>query len=332
MPGNPGQTAACVTVQAPARLHLGFLDPGGGLGRRFASMGLALAQLGTRIRICTAVAARVAGPERARVEQHLDTMRRHLGLSGAYTVDVEQTVPAHVGLGSGTQLALAVAAAIRRLHDLPPDLAGDALRLGRGGRSGIGIGVFDRGGLILDGGRGAATLTPPVVSRLAFPEPWRVILLLDPARRGVHGPEEGAAFASLPPFPEQDAAHLCRLVLMKALPAVAERELAAFGAAIRELQSRIGDYFAPIQGGSRFTSPEVALALARLDRAGAQGIGQSSWGPTGFAFASSPEEANRLAALLREDTGLRALDIRICAALNRGARIAVRPARETRCG
>jgi beta-ribofuranosylaminobenzene 5'-phosphate synthase len=329
MPGSPGR-AARVTVMAPARLHLGFLDPGGSLGRRFASMGLALADIGTRISIRTADIEQIEGPEGGRVEQYLGMMRRHLRLTGNYAVKVEQTVPAHAGLGSGTQIALAVSAGLRVLHDLPPDLAGDAVRLGRGGRSGIGIGTFDRGGLILDGGRGAETSPPPVISRLAFPDPWRVILVLDPSRHGVHGAEESAAFASLPPFPEHDAAHLCRLVLMQALPAVAERNLDEFGAAIRELQARIGDYFAPIQGGSRFNSPDVALALELLDRAGAHGIGQSSWGPTGFAFASSAAEASRLAALLGTDARLRALDIRICAGLNRGAQIEIHPAVDTR--
>ena len=130
----------------------------------------------------------------------------------------------------------------------------------------------------------------------------------------------------LPPFPEPEAAHHCRLMLMKALPAVAEGDLASFGAAIRELQSRVGDYFAPIQGGSRFTSPDVAAALVRLEAAGAFGIGQSSWGPTGFAFASSAEEASRLVALLHDEARLRALDIRVCTGLNRGAQIAVDPA------
>ena len=31
-----------VDVSAPARLHLGFLDLGGGLGRRFGSLGVAI--------------------------------------------------------------------------------------------------------------------------------------------------------------------------------------------------------------------------------------------------------------------------------------------------
>jgi len=328
--GKPAPTATSVTIAAPARLHLGFLDPSGGLGRRFASIGLAIAGLGTRISIRTAASARIEGQEHARVERHLEAMQRHLRLSGAYAAKIEQTVASHAGLGSGTQIALGVAAGIRRLHDLPLDLRGDAVRLGRGGRSGIGIGVFDCGGLILDGGRGPETTTPPIISRLRFPEPWRVILVLDPSRSGVHGPEESAAFATLPAFPEREAAHHCRLILMKALPAVAEGDLASFGAAIRELQLRVGDYFAPLQGGSRFTSPDVADALARLDEAGAHGIGQSSWGPTGFAFASSAREANRLAALLRGDARLRALDIRVCSGLNRGAQIDVHPALDSR--
>ena len=90
-----------------------------------------------------------------------------------------------------------------------------------------------------------------------------------------------------------DAADLCRLVLMQALPALAEADLAAFGDAITRLQERLGDYFAAAQGG-RFASPRVAAALARLDRLGATGIGQSSWGPTGFAFARDADEARWL--------------------------------------
>jgi len=87
------------------------------------------------------------------------------------------------------------------------------------------------------------------------------------------------------------------------------------------LQARLGDYFAQAQGGSAFTSPAVAGVLAGLDAAGAHGVGQSSWGPTGFAFAPSPEEAERLAKLAREHPAAGGLDIRICSGLNRGAAI-----------
>jgi len=107
------------------------------------------------------------------------------------------------------------------------------------------------------------------------------------------------------------------------LPAAAEHDIVSFGSAIKELQARLGDYFAVAQGGMRFTSPDVAAVLAALDREGAFGIGQSSWGPTGFAFAATLEEANRLARIAQRHPSGQGLDIRVCAGFNRAAEIAV---------
>jgi beta-ribofuranosylaminobenzene 5'-phosphate synthase len=314
-------SATTVTVSAAARLHLGFLDLNGGVGRKFGSIGLAIDGLGTRLVLRRANEMRVEGPDAERAQRSIATMQRALELRDAYDLAIEAAIPAHAGLGSGTQMALAVAAAIRRLHDLPYDEAGDAVRLGRGQRSGIGVAAFRSGGLAVDGGRGSRTQVPPLVSRIAIPAAWRVIVLLDPARQGLFGSQEIAAFGQLAEFPAQDAAHLCRLVLMQVLPAAAESDLATFGAAIKELQGRIGDYFSPVQGGSRFINPDVGAVLAYLEADGAHGIGQSSWGPTGFAFAVSQQEAERLAARARAHPQGQRLDIRVCAALNRGAEI-----------
>jgi predicted sugar kinase len=110
---------------------------------------------------------------------------------------------------------------------------------------------------------------------------------------------------------------------MKMLPAVAEEDIVGFGAAIQDIQQCLGDYFATAQGGSSFTSPDVAAVLAALDREGACGIGQSSWGPTGFAFSAAPADANRLAGIARRHPQGRALDIRVCAGFNHGAEMTV---------
>ena len=310
-----------VTVTVPARLHLGFLDLNGGLGRRFGSLGLAISTLRTRVMIRAAARTETTGPDSERAAGHLAAMLRLIGSDGAWRVSIEEAVPSHAGLGSGTQLALAIAAGLRRLHGLPLDPRGDAARLGRGARSGTGTALFAHGGFVVDGGRGPDDSVPPVISALSFPEPWRVLVVLDPSRQGMHGREEAAAFAALPAFPADDAAHLCRLVLMQVLPALAEGDLDTFGAAITELQASLGDHYAPVQGGSRFTSPDVGAVLDHLGRAGAVGIGQSSWGPTGFAFAASPDEAEWLARGARGVAAGRGLDIRICAGLNREAGI-----------
>jgi beta-ribofuranosylaminobenzene 5'-phosphate synthase len=323
---NRAPSPVNVTVEVPARLHLGFLDLNGGLGRRFGSIGLAIGGLKTSITIGAASHMRVTGAESERVRGHLETMQRVLNVDGAYDARINEVVPPHVGLGSGTQIALAVAAGVRRLHGLPVDTPGDAIRLGRGARSGAGIGLFDRGGLVVDGGRGPATPAAPIVSRMPFPEHWRVLVVLDARRQGVHGGGEREVFSRLAPASDADAAHLCRLVLMKALPALAECDIASFGSAIKDMQVRLGDYFAPVQGGSRFSSPDVAAALAVLENEGAFGIGQSSWGPTGFAFAPSPEEADRLLVSTRRHPRCRDLDIRAHSGLNRGAIISTHTA------
>jgi beta-ribofuranosylaminobenzene 5'-phosphate synthase len=312
-----------ITVTIPARLHLGFLDLNGGLGRRFGSIGLAITGLRTKIAVRRARNNNhVTGPERERVLGHVEKMTQRLALGHGHMVDVLEVVPAHAGLGSGTQLALAVAAGVRCLHGLSLDIEGDALHLGRGARSGVGIGLFHHGGLVVDGGRTKREAPAPIVSHIRFPERWRIIVVLDRARRGIHGAEEVAAFGKLPPFLEDDAAKLCRLVIMKMLPAVAEEDIISFGAAVKEIQECLGDYFALAQGGSPFTSPDVAAVLATLDREGGYGIGQSSWGPTGFVFSAAPAEADRLAAIAQQHPRGRGLDIRVCAGFNHGAEIA----------
>jgi len=309
------------TVSIPARLHLGFFDLHGGLGRRFGGIGVAISELQTRIAIEHASTTEIEGPESDRVERYLDVMRRELGLAGGHRITVLEAVPAHAGLGSGTQLALAVAAAVRRLHDLPLDVAADAIRLDRGARSGVGVGLFHHGGLVVDGGRGPALRPAPVIARMPVPERWCILVILDPARQGKHGPEESTAFEKLPQFSADLAAHLCRLLVMQALPSLAEQDLAGFGSAIGEIQQRLGDYYAPAQGGSRFMSPDVAPVLDALAHAGATGIGQSSWGPTAFVFAPSRADAERMAAVARAHPSARTLDIRMCVGLNRGAEL-----------
>src|SRR5262245_18409047 len=119
-----------VTVTVPARLHLGFLDLNGELGRRFGSIGLAVSGLRTRVMVSTAQRTQITGPDSDRARRHVETLRDVLGLRGDHRVYIVEVLPSHAGLGSGTQLALALAAALRALHELPLDVRGDAVRLG----------------------------------------------------------------------------------------------------------------------------------------------------------------------------------------------------------
>ena len=99
---------AKVSVAASARLHLGFLDMNGGLGRKFGGVGLALDAPATRLTLTRADKNRVEGPEAERAAALLERAQEALGLTQRHRLTLEEAIPAHAGLGSGTQLALAV--------------------------------------------------------------------------------------------------------------------------------------------------------------------------------------------------------------------------------
>jgi beta-ribofuranosylaminobenzene 5'-phosphate synthase len=283
------------SVTTTARLHLGFLDPSGRGKRPFGSFGLSLDRPRTRLTLRRSQTLAVSGPEKERALRYLKAIAASSRFPVDYALHVEEAIPPHAGLGSGTQLALAVGSAFAALEGLRLDLADIAARLGRGARSGIGIATFALGGAVLDGGPSGQTL-PKLVSQLPFPAEWRVLLILDADAQGLAGASEAAAFDSLPDFPESETKELHRRILQVALPALARSDFAAFCEQVGYLQGRMGSYFAPLQGAS-YTSPRVSDVLGWLRRQGVSGIGQSSWGPTGFAFVPSEAEGE---ALLRE--------------------------------
>ena len=284
-----------VSVTAPARLHLGFLDLHGGLGRHFGSLGVAVSDVETRV-----VASKrdpheknADSAEQARAAHAAAQICRHFGLCEQPAVSLEKIIPPHAGLGSGTQLALAVGRALLtyfgRDDVQTPKIAEIT---GRGARSGIGIGVFDSGGFVVDLGRGAETLVPPQLTRMAFPEDWPILLMRDLSSVGISGSAEKSAFKNLAPMSETLVSSLCRHTLMGVLPSIAERDFERFAGSLEIIQAAIGDYFAPCQGGQRFTSPVIGeLADVIKKRHPEIVVGQSSWGPTGFAFCPHADVA-----------------------------------------
>ena len=307
-----------VSVTAPARLHLGFVDMNGSRGRRFGSVGLTLEGPCVELSIRRGPSLAISGPQSGRAEQFANALRSRFNLPDDFQLTISRTIPEHVGLGSGTQLGIAVGVALARLYRIDLSVREIAVVVQRGQRSGIGAGAFELGGFLVDGGKGASDDPPPIVSRMEFPADWRVILVLERATRGLHGERETAAFQTLPTFPEYLAGHLCRLMLMQALPALAEHDIESFGNAIGELQRITGDYFSPAQGG-RFSSPAVAEALAWIDSQGIAGVGQSSWGPTGFAIVAGDDRAAQLVRAAQSRWGdAGTLQFMVCGGRNRG--------------
>ena len=308
-----------VYIEAPARLHLGFLDLEGGLGRRFGSLGLTLNDMATKIVVQRAERIDVRGDATGRVQKYAEKFFARKGLAGGCLIEVNEQILDHSGLGSGTQLALAIGTAITKLYELECTSSDIAAILNRGARSGIGIGAFQQGGFLVDAGRDTDCFVPPIVSRMPFPSSWRVLLMFDLNHRGLHGKDENESFSTLPTFSSQTAAYLCRVVLMQILPAISEENIDVFSKGIHEIQRCLGEFFASTQGG-RYTSAPVGDAIAYLESLGVQGVGQSSWGPTGFAFVDSETQAHMLLRELQAKfTNNQDLQFKIVSGRNTGA-------------
>lgn len=311
---------AFVEVATTARLHMGFFDLNGRLGRRFGSVGLSLQALPTQIELAIGEKVFADQDESSYVNNYKQALLAHLGIAEAVSIRVLQQMPRHSGLGSGTQMALAIGAGINQLFGCELSLAEIASIVQRGRRSGIGIGTFAHGGLVLDGGIGANTQTPPLLAHHHFPQDWRILLIFDRSHVGVHGAEEVQAFNTLADQSLSATQAVSHAMLMQALPAIVEQDLAQFGAAIAQLQAYNGDYFAPTQGG-RYASKRVAPVLEHLASLGVSCVGQSSWGPTGFAVFENMHVAEQHLDALKAQFRQPDLAWLICSANNTGASV-----------
>jgi beta-RFAP synthase len=297
--------APSVFVEAPARLHFGVLDLRGDLGRRFGGIGAAVPSPSLLLEARPSPTLTVEGPP-ADVERALEFARRFLSyhnLVGGAEVCLHRTIPAHAGLGSGTQLALAVARALAEQRGLPTDAATLARAVGRGRRSAIGTWTFALGGFVLEGGRRTdGSGVAPLLARLPMPGAWRCVIVVPQGESGLAGDEEAAAFARLPAPDAHAVERVAHLVLMQLLPALAEADLAEFGTALSEVQRVTGGWFAEAQGGV-FAPGQSAELVGRLREWGATGVGQSSWGPAVYGLVGDARAAATLAQRARGIVG-----------------------------
>ncbi|MDR7420567.1 MAG: hypothetical protein QN178_16840 [Armatimonadota bacterium] len=312
-----------VRVTAHARLHFGQIDLCGELGRRFGSIGVAVQV--PRVVVVATPSGRleVEGASADRVRWAADRFFQVVGRRPAGRVEVLEEIPSHVGLGSGTQLMLAVGLALATLHQIAVSTGDLARMMQRGGRSGVGIGTFAHGGFVVDGGvRGNAgeTSIPPVVFHHALPTDWWFVIAVPRHGSGLSGSDEDAAFATAPPMSPHDVGRICWHLVMQMLPAVVEHDIGQFGAALTAIQRIVGDYFAAIQGG-RFSTTLGAHLVDRMLAAGAYGAGQSSWGPAVYGLVKGESAAVALAAALKAAVPADAtVDITCTTAVNSGAR------------
>jgi len=321
-----------VIVRTPSRIHVTLIDLHGGSGRVDGGIGITLDEPGVLLEAELAPVLSVCGGDRAvqeRVSGIVTDVLRKLGAGGSVAITIRSSYPPHVGLGSGTQLALAVARAIAELHGRHLPVKELAKIVGRGGTSGIGTAAFEYGGFIVDGGhrfgdegektdfrpsaasRGVSP--PPVIARHDFPADWRILLAIPNVPAGASGSREVDIFRDNCPVPLGEVRQLSHEVLMRMLPGIASRDLDLFGSSINEVQ-KLG--FKKVEIAHQ--SPQVTGLPEILRNAGAAGAGLSSFGPAVYAIGDTGMTAIEQAAqsFMNEHNGG---TTRITAARNSGA-------------
>ena len=343
------RTSVC--VRTASRLHLGTLALRPTLSRWFGGVGVMVEDPGVEVLALPSSEFRVEGPLADRVREFAG---RYLSSTGEphpppLRLVVRRAAPTHVGLGTGTQLGLAVARVLAEWINRT-DVSAEELarRVGRGERSGIGVHGFDRGGLLVEGGRrargqegegargrasshspehpttipptfGALRETSPLIASHTLPDQWRWVLFIPEHGQGLHGAAERAALARLAGQVDDHAsAELCRLVLLALLPSAVEGDFDTFSEALYEFGRRVGECFSAAQGGT-YLNDDVAELVAVLRRSGTRGVGQTSWGPTVFALAPDPDRASQIARLSARDLPSRTYRVVVTATSKTGA-------------
>jgi beta-RFAP synthase len=286
-----------VVVTTSSRLHFGLLRFEQTDGPSYGGLGMMIADPRWVVEID---AAEQWAGEGAGFQRALEFARHALHAIDAphkpqaLRIRIRDCVPAHRGLGGGTQLGLAVAAGIRRLLDLPGASAAElAAASGRGQRSAIGAHGFVQGGLLWEKGRLPGQSLGQLAARVSLSEAWRIVLVDTGDPSGLSGKPEVDAFKALPPVPVATTQRLEQLAEEAILPAAKRGDLATFGEALYDYGRTAGECFAPVQGGP-YASPSIARCVRTIRQLGVAAAGQSSWGPIVFAVTESIEQAKQL--------------------------------------
>ncbi|MCS6788257.1 MAG: hypothetical protein NZ733_03085 [Aigarchaeota archaeon] len=303
------------TVTSGSRLHLGFTSLSSG-PKPWSGIGLMTEEPKVTVRVVSRGAGRLLCSR-----DHEEVVR---SVAEALTVelgsfDVEVSAPPlHVGLGTTTQLTLALGAALSTVTGIRFDPLSHARLTGRGKRSWVGIAGFIGGGLVVDLGRREDDAWAHDFVNVEFPRDWAVLLVWPVGERGLSGGvEEEAIAAAEDPWGQRAAVDVETVI-----DAVRGHDFDGFVGIVERLQEAMSSAFSRSQGGKYHRASEGLVEL--LKEHGARGIGQSSWGPTVYGFFKDRRSAESAALRLVRELEGGEFRVLVTEARNRGAEVSVR--------
>ncbi len=288
-------------IRTPSRIHITLIDLNGSLGRVDGGVGIALEKPYFELEFVENDKIEVEGCYSEEIKIIAEKVINELKLDVKARIRVLNHYERHIGLGSTTQLYLAIAKGITLLNNINLNVYELAKIVNRGGTSGIGINAFEHGGFIIDAGHGIRdkpdflpsdfSRSKPAKMLFRYDFPWDLILVIPKDKKRIYGGKELMIFKEYCPISEDEVERLCRVILMKLIPAVVEEDIEEFGSAINLIQ-RLG--FKRIEISLQNDSVKELLKICQLYSYGA---GLSSFGPVIYCIA----EKRILLERLREE-------------------------------
>lgn len=282
-----------VTVTAPGHLHAGNFDLSGDLGRLYGTVGFTLEEPKLEVEV-----EKRDGISTNDKDARLYTQRfiETYDLPGA-EVKVNRPLPKYVGIGHHTTLALSIGKGLSYLHNLSLSMEEIALTMKRGLITALGTYTCKSGGFVVEGGfkiEEMEEMVPPLIFRSDVPEGWYFVIAIPNASREeiaeMREGEEDEILKNLRSMSEDLSAELSRLVLVKMIPSVIEKDIEGFGDSLTAFNSKLGTVWSDYQSG--IYSNDVVRKGIELMEDKAHCACQSSWGPTFYGIVK--EESNAL--------------------------------------
>lgn len=308
-------------VVAPTRLHFGLLAIGEGPGAS-GGAGVMLSVPNLVLRVRRADRFTAAGVHAERISAFANRWAAGRGETlPPVEVYGESAPDQHVGLGLGTQLALATALSLDRVTGrFDSDPVTLAAIVGRGARSGIGTRGFFLGGFLAEDEKRDGETLAPLRRRLPFPAPWRFVLVRQKETAGASGANEDRFFRSLPPTPPEVTDRMRARLFDELVPSVERIDFDAFAESAYLFGRESGELFRGAQAGTYASEFAERVVRALRDR-GIRGVGQSSWGPTLWIAVPDQGAAETLAAELRAEHESANVDVAIGVPSSTGAQV-----------
>jgi len=277
-----------IKVESNSRLHLGFINLNSSSPYSYGGLGLSISKFPTVTSIeKTKKFQTNLSPN---ISKTILNYLKKNKLSSNIGISCIAQPSSHIGLGSGTQLILSLQELVLKYFEL-----GKGVNIfKRNFRSGVGYNSFRYGGFILDAPKNDLS-SSQIVFKSKFPSSWKIILLFDNSKKGIHGQPENKFFTSK--NSDTLRSRLSDIALNELIPSIIHHDFTVFASSLTKFQKLNARFYSTIQK-SLYLSTDIAKVINHVSKFFNVGSGQSSWGPTSYMFIDPKDDINEILPIL----------------------------------